>query len=134
MSIHLFLKACGIWLMMAALAVANGALRDQVLTPLIGPGPALPLSGLSLAALVMLTTYVTFPLIGRQATTTYLLVGLQWVVTTLLFDGLLGRYLGGRSWVEILQVFDVAGGNLFVVVLLTSLLAPLLVARLKGLA
>lgn len=132
MNSTLFLKACGIWLLMAVLAIANGALRDSWLAQLIGPATALPLSGLSLAGLIFIATWLCFPLIGNSKPSTYWLVGLQWLVMTLLFEFPFGHYVLGKPWPELLQAFDVGGGNLFSLALLASLLAPQLVAKFKG--
>lgn len=133
MNSSLFLKACGIWLLMAVLAIANGAFRDGVLADVLGPATALPLSGLSLAGLVLIATWLCFPLIAGRKPSAYWLVGLQWLVMTLLFEFPFGHYVLGKPWPELLRVFDVGAGNLFSLVLLTSLLAPWLVAKFKGL-
>lgn len=132
MTISLFLKACVIWVVMVILAIANGAFRDGVLASQLGPDPALPISGLSLAVLIFIATYMTFPLIGKNALPVYYIIGIQWVLMTLAFDFLFGHYVLGKPWSDIVQVFDLASGNLFIVVLIVTLLAPYLVARLKG--
>ncbi|MDX1593773.1 MAG: hypothetical protein R3298_05950, partial [Gammaproteobacteria bacterium] len=59
-------------------------------------------------------------------------VGTLWLGLTLTFELLFGRYVLGRSWSEILAVFDVSAGNLMVLVLLATALAPCLAMHLRG--
>jgi len=50
---------------------------------------------------------------------------------TLIFEILFGHYMLGKSWSSILQVFSIMKGNLFIMVLVVSLISPILVAKLK---
>ncbi|WP_331861929.1 hypothetical protein [Sulfurovum sp.] len=114
------------------MAVANGIFRETVLVSNLGPGIALPVSGMLLSLIVFIVTYLSFPLFAKNNVPTYFLIGLQWVLMTLLFEVLLGHYWMERSWSDILEVFHVMKGNLFILVLLVSLFSPLLVAKIKG--
>ncbi|MBV1790420.1 hypothetical protein KQ940_20370 [Marinobacterium sp. D7] len=129
---RLFFTASAIWLAMVILAIVNGLIRDRVLVELIGQHPALVVSGLSLSLLILIATYCAFPFIGSRSRRIYLLIGLQWVSMTLLFDILFGHFFAGKSWSEILQLFNPASGDLLLLVLITTLFAPYLVARFKG--
>jgi hypothetical protein len=128
----LFFKACIIWFLMVLLAIANGAFRDGFLVSQIGARLALPLSGVSLAMLIFAITYITFPLIGEKSDGIYFIIGLQWVLMTLLFELLFGHYAMGKSWSDIIQVFNLAKGDLFILVLVASLFSPYLVAKIKS--
>lgn len=132
MTFTLILKTALIWLLIALLAVGNGILREKLLVPALGKGRALPVSGITLALIVLLVTWLTFDFIGMYPAATYLYVGLQWVIMTLAFEFLFGHYAGGKSWQVLLQVFDVRKGDLFLLVLVVTLLAPLGTAILKG--
>lgn len=132
--LHPVLRAAIVWLGIAALAVGNGVLRDLLVAPTLGERIALPLSGILLAGIVVAITWLAFAFLGAGLSRRcYLLIGVQWVCMTLVLDSVLGR-LRGQTWLERLQVFDVSAGNLFLLVLLVSLLAPLSVARVKGAA
>jgi len=117
---------------MVVAAILNGGLREQVLATLFGSAVALPLSGITLSILVFLITYFAFPWLGRHRGHTYIMVGALWVLLTLLFEFPFGHFVMGKSWSELLQVFNVTDGNLFPVVLLTSLLSPYVVARWRS--
>ncbi len=51
------------------------------------------------------------------------------MVMTLIFEFLFGHYVAGKSWSSILLVFNIMNGDLFVIVLVVSLITPLLVAK-----
>lgn len=128
----LLLRASGIWLVIVVAAVANGLFREAVLVPLTGAAAALPLSGILLSILVVLVAFATVAFLGAPAPRTLWLVGLFWVALTLAFEFLFGHFVAGKPWREILQVFDVGSGNLFLLVLVVTALAPRLAGRLRG--
>lgn len=132
MGIILTLKAVLIWLVIAALAVANGIAREKLLVPMLGKDFALPLSGITLSCIVFIVTWLMFGLIGAKSPRTCFWIGGQWVLMTLAFEFLFGHFVVGKPWSVLLQNFNVATGDLFVLVLLVSFLAPYWVARLKG--
>ena len=126
------LKAGLIWLGIAILAIINGVVRDNVVAPMYGREIALPLSGISLAIVVFFITYFTIGFLGKVTRSVCIGTGVQWVMMTLAFEFLFGHYVAGKSWATLMQTFNVASGDLFVVVLLVSLVAPCIAARLRG--
>ena len=131
MTAKLFLNAILIWLVIAILAVGNGVFRENVLVPTLGQGLALPISGISLSIIVLIVTYLCFGFFGNKDVLTYFLIGCQWVLMTLIFEFAFGHYVAGKSWSSLMKDFDITKGNLFIVVLLMSLISPLLVAKIK---
>ncbi len=131
MTFTLFLKAALIWFIIALLAIVNGLFRESILVPYCGQSIALPSSGIMLSMIILTITYFSFKLFEKNNSLTYFLIGIQWVSMTLLFEFVFGHYVVGKSWSELLQVFNILEGNLFSVVLLISLFSPTLVAKLK---
>lgn len=132
MTLNLFLKTSMIWIIIALLAILNGIFRENVLVSNLGQNMAIAVSGLNLSLIVLIVTYLSFPLFGKQHVSTYIFMGLQWVFMTLLFEFIFGHYVMGKSWSTLLQVFDIRKGDLMIVVLLVSLISPLFVARIKN--
>ena len=128
----ILLKATGIWLVIVVAAIFNGVFREKVLVPVSGAGFALPLSGVLLAILVFLITFASISFIGSSVTKTYLLVGLLWVVLTLSFELLFGHFIVGKPWHEIMQIFNIQKGNLFIVVLFVTAISPWVAAKARG--
>ena len=93
---------------------------------------ALPVSGLLLAILVFLIALASVPLFDASDGKCYIIVGLVWLALTLAFELLFGRFVVGKSWHEIMQVFHLHKGDLFIIVLLATLFSPWLSAKLRG--
>jgi hypothetical protein len=127
----IFLKALAVWLLLAAMAVMNGILRDLILAPLLGAQPALPLSGVILAMLIFTVTFLVIPFFGRLKNSTSIMIGLLWVGITLLFEFSFGHYSAGKSWREIARVFNLTNGDLFSLALLVTAVSPWLAAKLR---
>lgn len=127
----MLLKTSGIWVIMMIAAILNGALRTQILAPLLGPDWALPASGITLSLLVFLLAWLLLPVAGVSRTREALATGSLWVALTLAFEYLFGHFIAGKSWDEIHQVFDVTQGNLFVLVVITLGVSPWAVIRLR---
>lgn len=132
MNMRLILKASGVWLIIMIAALSNGLVRDTLLVPLLGQQLALPVSGISLSVLVFLVTCLCVPYFDRNTASTFLYIGIQWVLMTLVFEFGFGHYVLGKSWHVLLQVFNVSRGDLFVLVLLTSLVSPYAAATVRG--
>ncbi|MCO4845759.1 MAG: hypothetical protein KC427_07045 [Sulfurovum sp.] len=132
MSFILFLKTGTIWFIIATLAVVNGVFRESILTPNFGQNIALPTSGIILSIIIFMVTYVSFKLFGKNDYQTYFLIGVQWVLMTLIFEFLFGYYVAEKTWSDLFQVFNIMQGDLFILVLLVSLFSPILVGKIKG--
>lgn len=132
MSQAIFFKASLTWLAIACLAVLNGILRQQLVAPMLGSDLALPISGITLSLMVFLVTYFSIGFFRTTKPAHYFLIGAQWVVMTLAFEFLFGHFVVGKSWGQLLQTFNIARGDLFLVVLLVSFFSPYAAARIKG--
>ena len=112
------------WLVILSLAVANGALREIVLIPVLGKTTGLVLSGALLSLLVALVSFLFVRLSHGITILQGLLVGVFWLCLTLVFEFSFGRYVQHKSWSELLDAYTFKDGNVWPVVLLVTLLAP----------
>ena len=126
-------KAALIWLLIVIMAIVNAAIREKLLGPIISPRIALSVSGVLLSVFVFLIAFLSIPFFSSTEGKSYIFIGVAWFVLTLLFEFLFGHFVVGKPWHEILQVFNVRKGDLFVVALLVTLIAPWLSAKLGGL-
>lgn len=117
------------WLAMLAVSVGNGVLREVSYGPLTDERTAHQLSTLTSIVLLGLVMWLFLrrqpPASGRAA----LGIGLLWMGLTIAFEFLFFHYVGGHSWSTLLANYDLAGGRLWVLVLLWLLLAPSLFRR-----
>jgi hypothetical protein len=129
----LLLNAGRIWIFFIVLAIVNGVIRDKFLVPLLGRRLALPFSGISLSLMIFATTFVSLPIFDSHESSQYWLIGGVWLVMTILFEFLFGRFVMGDSWEKLLDAYKVNKGNLWLLVLLVIALSPYLAAKLRGL-
>ncbi|MCB2217868.1 hypothetical protein [Desulfofustis glycolicus] len=125
------LKALGIWVVILVLAIANGVLRESLLTPAFGTPAALLLSGVLLSAIIIGVAYISLPWLHIGHPVHLWLVGLGWLALTLVFEFSFGLWQG-KSWPELLEAYTFKDGNIWLVVLVLTALAPYIAAKLRG--
>lgn len=118
-----------VWLLLIPLAIANGILREFVLVPAIG-WYGLPLSGIILSVLIVLVAYFCAPALGLRAAGDALRIGLFWVILTIAFEFSFGLS-SGTSLDALLAAYNPATGNLWLVVIVATGLAPFLAAKAR---
>jgi hypothetical protein len=118
-----------IWLAILGLAFINGALRELVLVPSLGMPLALVISGIILSACILAVTVFALPKLGSVSTGEALGVGLLWLLLTLIFEFSFGRFYQHKSWGELMEAYAFSGGNIWPVVLLVIVSAPLVARR-----
>ena len=123
-------KSMLIWLCMIPLGIANGALRENLIEPLIGEKYARPLSGIILCLLIFIVSFIFIPKLGKGIIKTYLLIGILWIFSTLIFETILGLAIG-KSFSELLTAYNIATGNLWLIVVIFMGITPWLTAKIK---
>jgi hypothetical protein len=61
-----------------------------------------------------------------------LLIGLFWVVLTVAFEFLAGHYVFGNAWQKLFADYNIVRSRIWLLVLITSLISPMLAAKLRG--
>ena len=123
------LKSLIIWTCFIPVAILNGGLREYVLLPVIGQNWSLPVSGIILSGLILLITWFMFPrLIKNSTNKERWLIGTVWVLLTVIFEFATGLS-GGNSISELLAAYNPLTGNLWILVLGTTFLAPVLAGK-----
>ena len=127
-------RALFVWVALLAVASANGAVRELVLIPRLGfqTGQALSVGILSLAIVVVSWSTITW--IRPCSLAAAWRIGLLWLALTLAFELLAGHYLFGAPWSQLLADYDVLHGRIWILVLITTVTAPVIAARARGLA
>lgn len=117
-----------IWVMIIPIAILNGGFREYVLVKL--GMLALPLSGIILSVCIFTIAYLLVPKIKDCAKRDYILFGAMWFVLTNLFD--LSSYIkSGAGFAGLLQSYNIFTGNTWLLVVLSALLSPMLVMKMK---
>lgn len=130
-AVWLALKGFALWLVILGLAFANAALRELVLIPQWGKPQGLMLSGVVLATLVLVVAWACLPWLGTRRIAELLAIGFGWLVLTIVFDFAMG-WLQGKPTQQLFEAYLFKDGNLWPLVLLVTLSAPCLAAKLRG--
>jgi hypothetical protein len=124
-------KAIACWGLMLIAAILNAVIREKLLTPAFGDPSGRAISSLTLSVLIFLIVVFViqwFPV--RNASGLWLL-GIFWTALTIAFEFSLG-YFRGLSWEAMLADYNLLKGRLWALVLMTTLLSPLLAARIRS--
>ena len=120
------------WIGILLLAIANGALREHVLIPLLGSVPGLICSGVLLSAIVVCVALIATPTLHYKGVNLWW-VGFVWLALTLSFEFTFGLAVQHKALAEVMSAYTFRAGNLWLVVLLTILVSPRAAALLRGL-
>jgi len=125
------LRSVVVWCIFVVLAILNGALRNTVLTPRLGEFRGHITSTVILCAAILIVTRLTIGWIRPVNSSDALLIGGGWVLMTVAFEFLAGHYVFRTAWTTLLADYDLFAGRVWVLVLVTTALAPLLMARAR---
>ena len=107
-------------------SLLNGGLREYVLVKTIGAEWALPVSGITLSVCIFLITWLLLPRMTKTFTFKGgWLIGTGWVLLTIVFEFAAGL-AGGSNVSELLAAYNPLSGNLWLLVLATTLLSPVI--------
>lgn len=119
-----------VWFLIILAESVHGVLRTMLLEPLIGDLSARQIGVVIGTAMILAITFIFVRWLKGNSGRQFLLIGLMWVVLTVGFEILLGRYVMRLSWERIWSDYDVANGGLMLFGLLAMLFAPWIMAKL----
>src|SRR5688572_10253473 len=119
-----------LWLPMILIAFANATLRQLILNKYFSDLRAHQLSTVTLIILCSIYIGFVFPFLSIQSNKQALLIGFIWVVLTVLFEFSLGR-LVNRSWNSLLQDYNIIGGRIWLIFLVSLFLLPYLFYNIR---
>jgi hypothetical protein len=123
-------KHIAAWLGMMALAVANGIARDKLYGPRVGE-----LAGHQFSTAILLILFGAYfyglerlwPIYSAGAAW---LIGVTWLIMTLLFETALGRFVAREPWRKVFADYNILRGRLWILVPAWVLCGPYVVFRL----
>lgn len=129
----MLLRALAVWLLLLVVAVGAGALREGLLVPRIGDAAAHVVGTVIVVALFLVAVGLSVEWIVPSLGTRALLgLGVGWTVLTITFEFAFGRLVMGHPWSALLRDYDVLAGRVWILVPLTTLLAPWVLGRLRA--
>ena len=125
-------KAMLMWLVLLVVMMVNGVLRVLVLQPRLGESLARQGACVSGMLVIFVMTGLFVSRLGPFSRRELLKIGALWLVLTVAFEFLLGRFVSGASWEALLAEYDLTRGRLWPLVLSTTLIAPWLWGVVRG--
>jgi hypothetical protein len=125
----MMVRALLVWCGILALAFANGALREIAIVPRAGEVAGRAISSVTLSAAVLLVAWLTTPWIKPLSASDAWTIGCLWLGLTLAFEFLAGHFIFGDPWSQLLADYNVMRGRVWVLVPVTTLVAPLIIHR-----
>jgi len=117
-------RAMVAWLALMVIAIANGALREYLLVPRLGPKLGHVASTLLLCVFIFIVAWLLTPWIGARQSADSWKVGALWLALTLGFEFLGGYYIFLNSWERLLADYNILQGRIWVLVPIVTLFAP----------
>lgn len=125
-----WIKILLIWLCIIPIAIINGGFRDYVLIQYLTPSIALATSGIILSISILVISEIFLPRIKNFSKKDSIITGLLWMMLTISFEFYFGLS-SGSSWRELLQAYNPIDGNLWILVIFTTLFSPIFVQTKK---
>ena len=117
-------RALLVWVLLVGLAILNGAARETVFSPHLGPAVGHLVSSVLLAGLIALTAWLTILWIAPGSARRAWAVGALWLTLTVAFEFLAGHYVFGHPWPRLLADYDILQGRAWLLVLVATLVTP----------
>jgi hypothetical protein len=129
---RVYAAGVGVWLAFLAVAFGLGAVREILVSPLVGEPAAHVLGTLAVIA-VFLGVMLLFVRWAEQACSAvdFWLLGLLWLAMTVGFELVFFHFVAGKPWHELVADYNLARGRIWILVLLTMLLGPRLLYGLR---
>lgn len=124
------LASLSAWILILVLAILNGIFREALLLPNLGRPASFLISGILLSSLIFIVAVLLARRLHLISTLRCLFTGLLWLSLTLIFEFGFGGLMQGKTWAQMMEACTFRDGNLWPMVLLTTLFAPLLAARM----
>jgi len=122
-------RAAFVWFLIMVAAILNGALRDMIVVPRTSELAARALSCVTLASAIVFVTWLTIGWMGPTSSRDAWRIGVMWLVMTLAFELGAGHYLFHTPWAALIADYNLLAGRLWILVLIATLTAPVVVYR-----
>ena len=128
MDSRILFSALGMWFIFVIAAILNGAFRIAFIIPRVGEHAGHVISTFIFMGVILAGTYLFLGYLDAGlARNDLLLIGGFWLVMTILFEFVFGHYVMGHPWETLLADYNIFKGRVWVLVLITTFLAPWIV-------
>lgn len=124
-------RCLAVWLLLMVAEIAHGILRAILLVPMTGEFRSNQIGVFTGSLIILFIAYFTIRWIGAIRRSELLAVGFTWLLLTVAFEVLFGRFVMGLTWERIASGYNVAKGGMMPLGLLVLLFSPMIAAKLR---
>jgi len=124
-------RGFAVWLLIIVAEIFHGILRAIVLVPMVGEFRSNQIGVFTGSAIILVIAYLTIRWIGAKRPMELLTVGFIWLLLTVAFEVLFGRFVVGMAWEQVFAGFNIAQGGLMPFGLLVLFFSPMIAAKLR---
>lgn len=129
--LQIVIRSLAIWLVLICIEIVHGILRAILLVPLVGEFRSNQIGVFTGSAIILAIAYFTIHWIEARRPYQLLLVGLIWLVLTVAFEVIFGRFVVRLSWERIASDYNVLNGGLMPLGLLFLFFSPMFALKLR---
>lgn len=121
-----------LWLPLVAVGIGNGMLRELTYGKRLSELRAHQWSSVIGILFFLVASWVLFSVFGLASLDEAFRTGVIWVILTVGFEFVFGRFVSKHSWERMLQDYNILAGRLWLLVLLGIFTAPMIAFLLVG--
>lgn len=125
-----YLKSLLVWLCFIPTAILNGGFREYVLTKYLDTALATAASGILLSIMILFITWLLLPRLVTLNRKESFIAGIIWTLLTVIFEFTSGIGIG-VPMKELIAAYNPLSGNLWILVVLTTMFAPTIISRIN---
>ncbi|NMC60353.1 MAG: hypothetical protein GYA51_13365 [Candidatus Methanofastidiosa archaeon] len=126
----IYLQAIAIWVLLVFVAIFNGSIRQALIAPKVSALTAHQISCFTGVSLFFLVFYLWLKFTSAPYTgNNLLLIGVTFLVATILFEFVFGHYVMGNSWAKLFHDYNFLEGRLWTLVLIWTTVGPYIFSR-----
>jgi len=121
-----------LWFPMVVIAILNGTFRVKFMSRYLDDLKAHQLSVLTGIMLFAIYIWIITGYWIIESASQAWMIGLMWLLLTVLFEFVFGHYVMKNSWEKLLADYNIFKGRLWVVVLIWTTIAPYIFFKLNS--
>jgi hypothetical protein len=130
-SMRTLMRGVAVWFCIILVEVLHGIARATFLAPAVGDFRARQIAVFTGSLLILIVATSSIRWIGPAHAADAMRVGIVWLVLTLAFEIVFGRFVVHATWSRIASDYDLLRGGLLPIGLLVLTAAPFISARFR---
>jgi hypothetical protein len=119
-----------VWLIIILAESLHGIVRVMLLEPTFGDFKARQIAVFSGMAIILTISFLCFGWLRTKDNLQLFIIGVLWLILTLSFEILLGRFVMNLTWERILSDYNILNGGFLPIGLVVLTFAPLIAKKL----